>query len=322
MKKLIFIYDSNKFPDYGYYSLEHAIRCSGCEVILLTNCQGIKIDGLTVFDIHDFYSSIEFKNSGIYINSDKKFRNGFWYKVLERFLILQAYTEKYGVENYYHAELDNLIFNLSGLNIRLDAVGKGIFIPKESISRCIASLVYINNNEILSELNKYILSCEYYSNDMEVLNNFSNISKNQLNFFYLPTEAYFNDKRSWNNISVDQAGGLFDGAAFGQWLFGFDPANSYKGIVSNRAINENVNFPIENLKFYINNKYFYIIKNKQKIRLYNIHVHSKIHKKLSSFYNFNVILNALNKGDKKIISFNLNKFLKYYFKKIIKKIIK
>lgn len=322
MKKLIFIYDSNEFPDYGYHSLKHAIRCSGCEVILLTNCHGIKIDGLTVFDIFDFYSNIEFKNSFIYMNSDKKFRNGFWYKVLERFLILQAYTERYGIENYYHAELDNLVFNLSGLNLRLDAVGKGIFIPKESISRCIASLIYINNNEILAELNKYILSYEYYSNDMEILSNFSNIPKIQLNFFYLPTEAYFNNKRSWDSISMEQVGGVFDGAAFGQWIFGFDPANSYKGIASNKALNENVNFPIENLKFNLENEYFYIIKNKHKIRLYNIHVHSKIHKKLSNLYVFNSILKSLNKGNKKIIYFNLNKFINYYIKKVIRKIIK
>lgn len=100
---------------------------------------------------------------------------------------MRDFVEKNNITSFFHAELDNLIFNLSTLSQKFDKIGAGLYIPKDSINRCIASLIYVNDIKVIYEFCEYVIcNPKKLSNDMLLLGDFSEFNKN---VYYLPNEA-------------------------------------------------------------------------------------------------------------------------------------
>lgn len=299
---LIFVWIGDKLPDWALISIDFAIKNSNSNVYLLITNKSSKISSKCIqIEISSFYTNTQES----IISNDKHFRDGFWIKTTERFFILRDFVKRYNIYSFFHAELDNLVFDISHLGICLDKIGKGIFIPKDSKERCIASFLYINNFQILEEFCNYILNNpEQLSNDMLLLGDFG--SKNT-KVFYLPNESAFNDLNSINYLDHNKIGGIFDAAAIGQYLFGIDPRNTYFPVF-NKFLNENLKYDLSKCTFNISisENIAYI----NGIKIYNLHIHSKIFAKLLNHKWLLRLLKRINNNKKSYITHRINEYFK------------
>jgi len=213
------------------------------------------------------------------------------------------------LNRFFHAELDNLVFSLKGISNRLDQVGNGIFIPTDDENRAIASLVYVNDSSALDLLCDFSTQKAVNFNDMEMLALF--LQEHSERAFGLPTSnsMWLEDRDSSKcsfTVVDEQIIGIFDGASFGQWLFGIDPRNTGK-IVRNRFINEKLTYDPRLLSFRLDLHRHELRVNRSgtdEIRLHNLHVHSKIHGRLLRTGALERFIAYNNKGKSVVISLN------------------
>lgn len=279
MKKpdLVFLWVGDRLPEYFDDTIEIAKKFSKANLILLCSRQARlnqNIDSVvSIYELEQFYQ----RDSRLYdleYFGPLHFRDEFWLKTLERYLVLLCFMRHYKKEAFFHAELDNAIFDISELGNRLDTIGKGIFAPRDVMDRAIPSLIYINEISALEELCAKIFIGSGKKNDMYVLGEFLRDSPQG---FSLPTESAFNLKCHWSTIDPQVTGGIFDANAIGQFVLGIDPRNQEKKwIVRNGFMNENMQVNLKNclFSFGVDGKLELKIESKS-YRLHNLHIHSK-----------------------------------------------
>jgi hypothetical protein len=150
------------------------------------------------------------------LNSNNLIHNSdFWINTSLRFWYLKKLIEIRNITEFFHAELDNAIFSLGDLDKRLNALGEGIFAPRDSTKRAIASLIYCNRPKYcLDELIGIYGGTNYPKHDMEALGIYA--IKYPHNFFALPTESFHYNSKKWNLLSPMIVNGIFDAASIGQ----------------------------------------------------------------------------------------------------------
>lgn len=290
---LIFIWLGEKIPNWAKYSLKLNRNLNKNPIYLLTdNDQQLNISGIKTFTIKTKYFEDSLRNS------DYSFRDGFWLKTKLRFLYLIEFILDNNINSFFHAELDNICFNLDSeemFNFKQES--KGLFIPKLDHRAC-GSLIYGNSRESMISLKKAIEENLYSSiNDMEILGSLLETSNK---FHELPTIE------RCNNTNI-----LFDPAPIGQYLFGIDPRNSKKPIF-NMFINVTSKIDFSKLEFELNfEKGICKIRLDQEVyNLKNIHVHSKAFKKIIA--NHKKIINRINLHKKSFITHKFLYFLNEY----------
>lgn len=304
---LVYVWIGSYLPAWARLALKLSnLNCGLLTILLSSKSIGYVPEVSQQIFLEDFYKppkniSHEFEDQRL------AFRDGFWLKTTERFFVLQQFIEKYSMKSIFHAELDNLIFDISNLNNKLDLVGEGFFCPRDSIDRGIASLVYINQAESLREMtNVFMKNKPAYQNDMLLL---GSLLKKSNNFYSLPTERRFeiNKKNLWETINPIDSGGIFDAASIGQFLFGIDPRNC-NTILLNGFENENKGCNLWDLKFinYLESGTFQVTDNASSTRLnlYNIHIHSKLFNLLSNPRRLSHVIANINSGKKTIMTLN------------------
>ena len=129
-------------------------------------------------------------------------------------------------------------------------------------------------------------------------------------FFSLPTEAVFaSDKANlpFKCVAQNFTGGIFDAAAIGQFLFGIDRRNC-SGRLFNGFENENRGCNLWALKYEIDlqNGLATIGQRGDSIKtnLYNIHVHSKLFKKIQIKGRIGKIIQQIHVGKKTLMHLN------------------
>jgi hypothetical protein len=252
--------------------------------------------------IEDFYDA-PISTDRDYILTNK-FRDGFWLRALERFLVLRKYLVCSGIKKAFHAELDNIVFDLSELQDKLDSSGYGFFCPRDAIDRGIASLVYINDYSSLKCFDEVDLNAAGTSfNDMVFLG--SNLKQSD-KFYSLPTEnsLEMSAPKKWDFIDPNLLGGIFDAASIGQYLFGVDTRNSFFPSF-NGFVNENSGNNLKNLRFQIDLDASLCLVSLPEFgiayKLFNIHVHSKIFAYIKHREVMHGIINRMNSGKKTLI---------------------
>lgn len=292
---LVFLWIGDRLPNYFSDTIEIAKKYSQANLILLCSANArlhqLIDKTVTVYELEDFYERDQRLYELEYFGPIH-FRNEFWLKTLERYLVLLAFMRHYQKDKFFHAELDNAIFDISELGNCLDSVGKGIFAPRDVIDRAIPSLIYINEGSALEALCSNIFIRSGKKNDMYLLGEFLRDSPQG---YSLPTESVFNLNCQWETISAKLLGGIFDANAIGQFVLGIDPRNQpKKWIVHNGFINENIQANLNNCicSFETNGK-LNLKMGLQTWRLYNLHIHSKRMHYLLNPQLFNHILNSL-----------------------------
>lgn len=308
MAPLVFIWLGSSFPHWGRQSLALSKLLSGLEVVVISNkAAGLIAEADTQYFVEDFYGASEAWRRSEQ-TFDIKYRDGFWIKTTERFFVLEQFAKKYAIKSLFHAELDSLVFDISGLSSRLDQLGSGLFCPRDSITRGIASLIYINNCQALTELNAFAVNNHLVEkNDMMLLGYLLN---NSSQFFSLPTESNLQDQQlgEWEAVSPFASNGIFDAAAIGQFLFGIDPKYGSMALL-NGFENENKGCDLWQLTYDISiNDRTFTIRNRNNGRvfnLFNIHIHSKLFKLLINSRKLQRILTRINCGKRSIVNFDL-----------------
>lgn len=312
--KLIFVY-LGKLPNYTYYSLHHALIYSKCEVTLLVDrtipkkYKKLIHNGLNIVIIDSFYLRPEFLNN--HLKEVKKFRNGFWTKTLERFYVLEQYARNNSITQFFHGEIDNLFYDLDYVSLILEKSEKlGLFLPRHDDNRLIASIVYVNALNELSNFCFFIANNDYNKNEMELLSDWQKSRDSKLYIL----KSILNEKNVLTPIyDLNQKSELiFDAARIGQWLFGVDPRNKLGTILNNDDFILEDQPELSNYKFSYRNNKIEVIYNQETHTLVNVHIHSKIIKKIIKNDYLKLILEKTNNSEKRIITLNIRSYFNPY----------
>jgi len=309
LPQLVFIWIGDVLPKWVTPALKLSSRSCGLEISLIACKAALEkapsfVNGCC---IEDFYKREEWIEK-VFPENVRNFRDGFWVKTYERFIVLQAYMEACKVEKVFHAELDNLVFDISSLSSRLDAVGRGFFCPRDSVERGIGSLIYVNDSSRLRYMNEWFRqNSSLVKNEMELL---GYMLANAPGFYSLPIESALNDyqKEKWEHLQISETEGVFDAAALGQYLFGVDPRN-HSGVLYNGFVNENALLDFSAIRFRSDAKLqglcFKVAGKGEWSRCYNLHVHSKIFKKIAHYSWTERVISRLNEGRRSLVCLNI-----------------
>jgi len=219
--------------------------------------------------IDDKFNSFDIKNY------DKNFRDGFWLSTSNRFFLLNTYTTKNKILNFFHIENDNLLFtNLVEVEKLLSGGVHEMSVVVDSEKRCIPSIMFFKSPTILNELCDYILRHQN-NNDMENIFHFFNTNRDRvLNLPIIPHNYPL--KNTSNNDYSNQFSifnSIFDGAAIGQYLGGVDPRNDSGNTIG--FINETTIFNPSNSEYEWEDGEIFMVYNDNRIKINNLHIHSK-----------------------------------------------
>ena len=234
-----------------------------------------------------------------------EFSGNFWKRCSLRFFVLEDFVRKKNIKEFFHAELDNALFDLGYLSNKFIRIGKGLFVPRDSESRAIASLIYCNRIESLSEFTDLYTSSNPPNHDMAALGIYSDVHSKY--FYALPTESFINNSSRWPLVSPQKVSGIFDAAAIGQYILGVDPIHCQFKPCWNGFVNENCNIDLNSVIFFAEDSRIFIQYKASgiKFQIYNIHLHSKNWKAFHTIMLNGDVLKKLNNGDKSIISNHL-----------------
>lgn len=296
-----------KIPNYFDYSIK--LNSKKFNIILITDQKEYSNKLLSkIFYVDDIIHSDylnELKKKIQKDMSDKhaSFRDEFWIKTNLRFFIIYEFMKKNFLSNCLFFESDNLVFNLNPLHSVKDK-SQTIYGLRISPNYMMPNIIYIKHISGIEKLCEYILANKKYSSDMTIMSKFQMDNPNilgQLNSEY--------DLFSKKNYHIQD---FFDSASIGQYLFGVDPRNIGRPLY-NLFINENINLDFKNFFFKIDDDYnnLKILYRKKEYQVSNLHIHSKIFKKLCvSSKKTNSIISRANKNKKTLIDLNLRN-LKY-----------
>lgn len=307
---LVYVWIGDEFPNWGYAAIKLAIKLSKAKVILICESSiSVSIPHLTIIRLETFYQPINNQWLKNVVNLRSAYRDGFWIKTTERLSVLSQFATRYAVTKFFHAELDNLIFDLSGLSPTLDFLGSGMFCPRDALDRGAASLVYVNNLAATEELVTTLTSGEIkFESDMKLLGHLLNTSTI---FYTLPNEAYLEGEGNtrWPSLSPSETHGIFDAASVGQYVLGIDPRNT--GIISRNGPNPTITnacCDFSRVTFELNLADCRMLLRHRDtgiaLNIYNLHIHSKLFSLIENSHKFHAILDNLNSNKWTILKIN------------------
>lgn len=314
---LIYCWIGKRIPNWGLESIKYSSRNNPKRKIILLidqNSKDILRINQNFVDIFlldkNFLKKTNFKG-------DVNLSNLFWLNTAKRLNIIYLFCKDNKIEKFFHAELDNLVFELNDLEDKLKEIGTGLFCPRITFDRVLASLIFCNNIDCFLEVFKFFNPPYLAPTEMDALGFFA---KNNKNYFGLPTESFHEYSDRWKTIDPVKTGGIFDANAMGQYLFGIDPIHEPFKPLFNMHININMQLNIENVQFFIRNKslYIYYKTEKKKFKIYNLHIHSKqINLAKSAIEGKNNLLYNLSRNKKTLIKnrhkYFTGKILKIYY---------
>jgi len=290
---LYFVFIGDRLPKYVVPSIKLALRHSGMRVNLIANQAAVSRqlrDLIRIHPIESFYDPTVFNNVVQNVNADHSFRDSFWLKTLERFFVLSQFSSRYGTQSFFHAELDQLLFKTDDLVGNIEKTGrKGLFFPFHNPEKAIASVFYCNDILALDPLLEFANKESGFANEMQLLAGWAQASCQMVH--PLPTMISAAKKDTTTNLleadrlSILEVGGVVDAAQLGQWVGGQDPRNiSIHQSPSTKFIdppNQHLlgRRELENTKFTLTSMGPLVaeLMDGTHVRVYNLHLHSKVH---------------------------------------------
>lgn len=273
----------DNFQEYILVNIKQLILLNHQNIFIITNTR-----------FFDFFS--EFKNKIVLVasenledtfnykpanNIDNSFRNGFWGLTSKRFFYIYSFMQQRNIKDVLHIENDVLIYyNCDKINIGIN--NNKIWVPADSKSRSIASIMVIPNHEILRT---FLMNYDNRYNDMINLSRTQHLLPYLFDNFPICVQS---DKYSTEQHFVTRTypmfNMIFDAAAIGQYLGGIDPRNNPAdsiGFINETSVIKYNNYrfvwhtPQDNIK-----RPYMKLSDNTIIPIFNLHIHSK---KLSDF---------------------------------------
>ena len=305
---IVYVYLGSALPRYAFHSIKKLSRLPNQLVVLADFRRPRNLPkNLLWLETQSFYDHTLFSSFASRTPLPAEFRDGFWLKTAERFFVLRDFASHFGVERFFHAELDVLLFSLQAIESSIEESGQsGIFMPRETDDRIVASLVFVNSSSALGELCSALDRLAEIGIEMYALGSLNASSAPWLH--NLPTAEFLyrvslpdSPANPWK-VTPDAPNFIVDGAALGRWFFGVDPRNrNYRGSknrIQNQKSSVAFEFPMSTLKFEYHarhNTLFVTSKEGKTFQILALHVHSKIHRRLSRVF-LKRITSRLNKG--------------------------
>ncbi len=284
----------NKLPQYGASAIKLAEKYSGMKLnfignkSLWQNLKGLPVDFIA---IEDFYNPSEFKKLEGRFERSPEFRNGFWLKTLERFFVIEQFIKFFNVPDFFHAELDQLLFRTDELKSEIRKLKRsGLFLPFHTESEACASVFYCNDYLTIRDFIEFTNNTHSISSEMLLLSSWAKITSK--NVYVLPSISSENQFDLFNKIipgnlmrRVD-IDGLVDPLELGPWVGGNDPRNEVLAIHPQTRFSEVGNpyvldyLQLKKLKFNYDSDLGYLQISSGDItnsNIYNLHFHSKLH---------------------------------------------
>jgi hypothetical protein len=266
------------FQPYLLTNIGHLLKTQNKKIFVITNkCFFDNFHDytkdITLIDadaLHDIYN---FKNKS---SLDKNFRNGFWLNTSTRFFAIYSFMNTYQIDRVIHIENDVLLYyNCDILEPYLD---DKIYIPFDSFTRNICSIMYIPSSTVLKQvLDNY----DFNNNDM---NNFMHIMKKTNLIDTLPIGVTDTSSPEFEFVTKNykKFNFIFDAAAIGQYIGGIDPANNNNqnsiGFINETCVIKYNDFNIQ--WKYVEGIHKPFLNDNP---IFNLHIHSK---RLQNFTNY------------------------------------
>lgn len=243
-----------------------------------------------------------------------EFRGGFWNKTIDRFQAINSFINSMEIDQFFHFELDNWIFDLTDVDLILDVVGSGLFYPVNIVNKtACGNFIYCNNIKVWSDLVDFI-NLSKNKSDMDLLYSYYLI--NQSKSIYDINSAL--TRESNEKLIVD----CFE---WGHYLFGGDPRNHY-GTSFNKYRFNNKGFDPSKHEYYYYNQLIHVKIDSESYKFINLHIHSKRltilkrrNRVLSIIININKNKRSFINADIVILFKNIHRLI---YTKLVKKTIK
>lgn len=286
------------FPAYGARAVELAAATSGVPVVLLTDGEVPSAVRRWHIDVREFYDDGAYRMAEKVIDQDPTFRDGFWFRSLERLFVLQQYRSTSSTEVLFHAELDNLVFRLDRFH---DVVGRFLpagtmTLPWSSPDFALASLVYVCGAEALDEFVQFGPTSGRQRSEMRLLAAFGRAHPDRV--VQAPSLECLvpGAPKPPPPAVVDDAGAsvpswMFDAAAMGQWIAGEDAANSRSAFVCNHFVNATIAAGGLRPRARIGTDgELQVDVGEHRLIGHNIHLHHKIQRRIRSLRDIDALL--------------------------------
>jgi hypothetical protein len=180
-----------------------------------------ELDRISFFKIEDIPKSQLTENFQISAKLDRHFRDGFWFSASYRFFILADFMSALHIENCIHLENDVVLYFDPNEKVEQFRAFADFAVPLDRV-RAIPGIVWLKDADIATELIQFI-SNRSDSNDMDTLGAFA--TQGDIRIKPLPTmplEYAQSKKLDLNRYcqGLENFGGIFDGAAIGQYIGG------------------------------------------------------------------------------------------------------
>lgn len=213
---------------------------------------------------------------------DMKFRNGFWRYTTERLFVLEDFMNSREIMECIHLENDNMIyFDLEYMLPTLREEYRGIAAPYLGKGEITFGILYVANVNTLSNLNVFLLGMSHTGqNEMKLGCQF--ILENRGEADFLPVVSNECDVRDEDFHYATAHGsafrGVFDAAAYGQYLGGIDERNGdglQIGFVNKTSAFPSDQFEYKPVKFDDSLMFWSAHRHGNSWPIYVLHVHSK-----------------------------------------------
>ncbi len=238
-------------------------------------------------------------------------KRGFWRFTTERFFLLEELMAQHGLPSLLHLESDNVIFfDVQAIEAILRDLYPGMATLFLNDDLCVPGVVYIGDRSVLADLNAYIarrvaeeaaIQRKWYRprlftrvrmgiklHDMNLLADFRRQdAADRLKLLPMVPTAYemADDRAERSDCRLPYSNGfdrlqmIFDGAAFGQYLYGLDPnhhdATGSVGMVDPKYCVRATDFGFDDLDISNRDTPPFLTYRGANIRLASLHNHSK-----------------------------------------------
>ena len=271
----------DNFQEYILDNISQLIKLGHTKIYVITNNYlfsyfeqyGNKIELIAVESLSDTY---QFQQRS---KLNRDFRGGFWHLTSARFFVLHAFMKEYGVERVIHLENDVLIYYNCDEILTMSLLDKEeIYVPFDSYSRSISSIIYIPSADIFGKV------LEEYDIEKNDMYNFKNAREKGLvrGFPIWISEQDESDERKYVSKEADNFYGfIFDAAAIGQYIGGVDPRNiegDTRGFINEECViqyGREGEVEWKKTETGISRPFFVRNGRDTQIPIFNLHIHSK-----------------------------------------------
>jgi hypothetical protein len=277
MSSIILYHTTTDLPKHLFDCIKQIRNYSNITIHLLTDKNyELNINNLIIKNINDF-SSLKWINNLDYFNSDYSFGH-LWKSSCYRLFYIQNYIEDNNLSNILHFDNDVLLFESPEKILEMVSVYKNkIAITAHNECEVVMGMSYIKDSYSMEALLEFVKSelhkgFDYlhklyngYPTEMQLISKSNQYETLPILPRQISSERYSNNFDKFNSI--------FDPSSYGQYLGGTYGEKKPGWYGTHHEIGKNIS---ENkIKIFMEDKNPYLICQDQKIKINNLHIHSK-----------------------------------------------